>query len=74
MLKKYHGKLWNEIPQTSSIIGASPPDCLVSYPKHLLGKSYPSTEKQSVYSTAQADWVSRMQIIKTGKRETKEEI
>ena len=25
------------IPQSSSIIGTSPPDCLVSYPGHLLG-------------------------------------
>ena len=28
----------------------------MSYPGHSLGASYPSAEKQSVYSTAQADW------------------
>ena len=44
------------IPQSSSIIGTSPSDCLVSYPRHSLGESYPSAEKQSVYSTAPADW------------------
>ena len=31
-------------------------DCLVSYPGHSLGESYLSVEKQSVYSTASADW------------------
>ena len=40
------------IPQSSSISGASPSDCLVSYPGHLLGNSYPSAKMQSVYSTA----------------------
>ena len=30
------------IPQSSSIIGTSPSDCLVSYPGHLLGESYPT--------------------------------
>ena len=46
------------IPQSSSITGTSPSDCLVWYPEHLLGVggSYPSAEKQSVYSTAPADW------------------
>ena len=44
------------IPQSSSITGNSPSDCLVSYPEHFLGVSYPSAEKQSVYSTAPADW------------------
>ena len=44
------------IPQSSSIAGASPPDCLVSYPGHLLGVggSYPTAEVQLVYSTAPA--------------------
>ena len=32
--------------------------CLVSYPGHLLGKSYPSAERQSVYSTAPANWAT----------------
>ena len=30
----------------SSKIGASPSDCLMSYPGHLLGESYPSAEMQ----------------------------
>ena len=44
------------IPQSSSITGTSPSDCLVLYPGHSLGESYPSAEMQSVYSTAPADW------------------
>ena len=40
------------IPQSSSIIWASPSDFLVSYPGYSLGESYSSAEKQSVYSTA----------------------
>ena len=34
-------------------------DCLVSYSGHSLGESYPCAEKQSVYSTAPADWAKR---------------
>ncbi len=30
------------IPQSSSITGTPPSDCLVSYPGHSLGESYPS--------------------------------
>ena len=49
------------IPQTSCIAGTSPSDCLVSYAGHLLvGGSYPSAEKQSVYSTAPADWAIKL--------------
>ena len=34
-------------------------NCLVSYPGHSLwGGSYPSAEKQSVYSTAPGDWAT----------------
>ena len=44
------------IPQSSRITGASPSDCLVSYPGHSLGESYPSAEIQLVYSIAQVDW------------------
>ena len=45
------------IPQSSSITGTLPSDCLVSYLGHSLGVgSYPSAEKQSVYSTTPADW------------------
>ena len=32
------------IPQSYSITGATPSDCLVSYLGHSLGESYPSTE------------------------------
>ena len=46
------------IPQSSSFTGASPSDCLVSYPEHSSGESYPSAEMQSVYSAAPADWVN----------------
>ena len=44
------------IPQSSSITGTSPSDCLVSYQdtRWEVG-SYPSAEKQSEYSTAPAD-------------------
>ena len=46
------------IPQRSSITGASPSDCFVSYRGHSLRRgSYPSAEMQLVYSTAPADWV-----------------
>ena len=47
-----------DIPQ-SSRRGASFSDCLVSYPGHSFVGSYPSTEMQSVYSTAPADWAVR---------------
>ena len=43
------------IPQSSSITGTLPSGCLFSYPGHSLEGSYPSAEKQSVYSTAPAD-------------------
>ena len=42
------------IPQSSSIMGASPSDCLLSLPGHSLKESYPSAVKQSVYSIAPA--------------------
>ena len=48
------------IPQSFSITGASRSDCLMSYPEHSLGESYPSTEMQSVYSTATADWAKHL--------------
>ena len=44
------------IPQ-SSRTGASPSDCLVSYLRNLLKKSYLSAEMQKVRSIAPADWV-----------------
>ena len=43
-----------------SITGTSPSDCLVSYPGHSLGGSYPPAEVQSVYSTAPADWATKI--------------
>ena len=53
-------------PQSSSIIGTSPSDCLVSYPGHSLGGgSYPSAEKQSVYSTGPADWAKKNNGVRT---------
>ena len=59
------------IPQSSSITEASPSDCLVSYPGHLLGESYPSAEIQSAYSAAQADgatkcWEMKIYKVKIG--------
>ena len=44
------------IPQSSSITGVLPSDCLESYRGRLLQQSYPLAEAQSVYSTAPADW------------------
>ena len=52
------------IPQSSSITGTSPSDCLISYPGHSLGGCYPSAEVQSVYSTAAADWGSHEEARK----------
>ena len=49
------------IPQSSSITGATPSDCLVSYPGDTLGGFYISAEMQSVYSTAPADWANGAQ-------------
>ena len=43
------------IPQNSCITGASPSDCLVSYPGYSFGESYFSAEMQSVYSTFPAE-------------------
>ena len=49
------------IPQSPSITGTSPSDRLVSYPGHLLvGGSYPSAERQPVYSTSLADWARKI--------------
>ena len=46
------------IPQSSSIIEASPSDHLVSYPEHSLVGSYPSAKVQSVYSRNRA-WLGK---------------
>ena len=47
------------IPQSSSITGTSPSDCLASYNQNTRWEagSYPSTEMQSVYSAAATDLV-----------------
>ena len=42
------------IPQSSTITGTSPSDCLVSYPGYSLRGA--SAEMQLVYSAIQADW------------------
>ena len=54
------------IPQSSSITGVSPSDCLVSYPGHSSGESYPSAEMQKVYSTAPANWATLGKTINVG--------
>ena len=47
------------LPQSPSITGTSPLNSLVYYPGHSLGVgSYTSAEKQSICSTASADWAS----------------
>ena len=55
------------IPQSSSITGASPSDCLVSYPGHLylLGQAsleefYFYEEMQCLNSTFPANWVKKI--------------
>ena len=44
------------IPQSPSITGASPSDCLMSCQGLLLQESYPTAEMQSMYSPVPADW------------------
>ena len=45
------------IPQSPK----APSDWLKSYPGRSLGESYPYTEMQLMYSTAQADWAEQNQ-------------
>ena len=53
------------VPQSSSITGASPSDCLMSYPGHSLGgEAYPSAEMQSVYATAPAQPTGQTVVLK----------
>ena len=52
------------IPQSTSITGVSPSDCLMSYPGHSLEELYPSAEMESVYSAAPADWATKREKIK----------
>ena len=53
-------KGYSAFPQRSNSTEVSPSYCLVSYSGHSLGESYPSEEMQLVYSTASADWASRL--------------
>ena len=53
------------IPQSSSITGASPSDCLVSYPGQSLRECYPSAEMQSVYSTVSGEWVTVHSLVES---------
>ena len=52
------GKLYT--PQRYIITGTSLSDSLVSYPEHSLEASYPSAEKQSIYSAAPADYTKKV--------------
>ena len=40
------------IPQSSNITEASPSDCFVSYPEHLLGEFYPTAD----WSLSDSKW------------------
>ena len=54
------------IPQSSGITRTSPSNCLVPYPGHLLGVgSYSSSELQSVYFSAPANWAIEFWYLKT---------
>ena len=54
-------KWYSTFPKAPALLKPSPSDYLVSYPGHLFGgrRSYPSAEKQSVYSAAPADWARK---------------
>ena len=58
------------IPQGPSITRTSPSNCLVSYPGHSLGGSYPFAEVQSVYSTAPANWASENLARQTSSKDS----
>ena len=51
------------IPQSSSITGTSPSDCLVSYLEHSLWRYYSSAQVNLVYSTAPADWAKEVVLL-----------
>ena len=51
------------IPQSSSITEDSPSDCFMLYPGHSLEGSYPSAEKQSVYSITPANWATKSLLL-----------
>ena len=57
-------KEYSTFPKVPALLKFSPSDCLVSYPEHSLGDSYPSAEMQSVYSAAPADWANGIMVNK----------
>ena len=42
--------------------GASPSNCFVTYPGHLLGESNPSAEMHLMYSTDLANWTRKIYL------------
>ena len=63
------------IPQSSSITGTSPSDCLVSYPGLSLGRGfYPTAEIRLLYSTAPANWARNKKEKLSENRSKKERI
>ena len=61
-LRSNNNERVHRIPQSSSITEASPSDCLVSYPEHSLGESYPSAEIHLVYSAFSVDWARSVKV------------
>ena len=53
-------KGYSTFPEAPALLEPHHQIVLVSYPGHSLGGSYPSAEKQSVYSTAPADWAMNL--------------
>ena len=51
------------IPQSPKISWALSSDCFVSYLGHSLGDSQPSTEMQSMYSSAPVDWATLVEEV-----------
>ena len=51
------------IPQSFSLSGTSPSDCLMPYPGQSLGGSYPSAELLTAFSTAPTDWASKQPVV-----------
>ena len=56
--EQWHWKDTPHSPQSSSITGSSPLNCLMSYPGHSLRESYLFEETQSVYSAIPANWAN----------------
>ena len=56
-------KGYSAFPKAPALLETSPPDCLESYQNTRCGVGgYSSVEKQSVYSTAPADWAMLMNL------------